>query len=295
MMQSAISTRSVSLQLLVCALMIILAASFDQRRGFKGKPSAYRKGQRPAGASRDSDMKKLNEESLKLHHKEILDKKLLTVKNNLHMKNLYDENMRMQLQAQQEQMAQYQQTLQQVYAGQNIVMHSALPNSNSFSTPQRQFSHDVIAKLLARRHRHGSVYLAKIHEKQQPFTIPKSVPVAKKTKSPVHKISTSKTVQKKSVVTKKKVALRSEKEKTPPPKVTEETKTHFSSDSSDETAPAHEILKKLMRSSSKTYSEIHKSKTAVTPKPVKKKHAKKKKLKKVHREKGKKTKKKKSR
>ena len=117
---------------------------------------------------------------MKLHHKEILDKKLLTVKNNLHMKNLYDENMRMQMQAQQEQMAQYQQTLQQIYAGQNIVMHRASPTINSLSTPQRKFSHDVIAKLLARRQRHGSVYLAKIHEKNQPFTIPKSVPVTKK-------------------------------------------------------------------------------------------------------------------
>ena len=292
MMQSAMSRRSLSLQLVVCFLMIIVAASFDHRRSFKGIPSAYRKGQRPVGASRDSDVKKLNEEALKLHHKEILDKKLLTVKNNLHMKSLYDENVRMQMQAQQEQMAQYQQTLQQIYAGQNIVMHRASPTINSLSTPQRKFSHNVIAKLLARRQRHGSVYLAKIHEKNQPFTIPKSVPVTKKAESPVHKISTEKTVYKKTVLPEKKVTSPPKKEKTQPPKAAEETKTHFPSDSSDETAPAHEILKKLMRSSSKTYSEIHKAKSAASSKTGKKKYVKNKHTKKKHHKKGKKAKKK---
>ena len=56
------------------------------------KPSAYRKGQKPVLPK--TEKKKLDEEAMKLHHKEIMDKKMLTVKNNLHMKNLYEENMR---------------------------------------------------------------------------------------------------------------------------------------------------------------------------------------------------------
>ena len=97
--------------------------SHNNNNKMMNKPSAYRKGQKPVLPK--TEKKKLDEEAMKLHHKEIMDKKMLTVKNNLHMKNLYEENIQMQIQAQQQQVQQYQQTMQQVYAGQNIVLARA--------------------------------------------------------------------------------------------------------------------------------------------------------------------------
>ena len=230
----------------------------NNNKKMMNKPSAYRKGQKPVLPK--TEKKKLDEEAMKLHHKEIMDKKMLTVKNNLHMKNLYEENIQMQMQAQQQQVQQYQQTMQQVYAGQNIVLARAAkdgpPPAPPTITPQRKFSHDVISRLLNRKKKHGSVYLAKIHQLHEGLTIPKSIvssknDMSKLSKSPVNKEISSINSNKKLIKTSKSTSSKDS--------------TSAATDDDDSVHPAHEILKKLMKSS-KTYSDIHKAKTAAKEK-----------------------------
>jgi hypothetical protein len=211
------------------------------------KPSAYRKGQQPVGVSKVYE-KKLHEEAMKLHHKEIMDKKMLVVKNNLHMKQLYEENARLQYEAQQQQLQQYQQTMQQVYQGQSIVLSRAVqqPTLPVLPTPQKKFSSDVISRLLTRKKQHGSVYLAKIHQNHEGLTIPKAVTRFNHTSSKTpnvktvsHGLATTKGAKTSTGVSKSRIST--------------------ANDTSDDTAPAHEILRKLIQSS-KTFANIHTSK-----------------------------------